>query len=69
MMNYEHLDQGRRHSTPIEHSKRLHCERCNVSWIGCWDESDCEFCGRNCLTGVDHLENKDGLTSRIKNNE
>jgi len=64
--NFEYLDEGNRSAAPQYMSKALYCERCNVGFVGCWDNSDCEWCGRNCLTNEDHPENPSGISRRAK---
>ena len=61
---YSYIHEGDRSAAPSHHSKNLHCDRCNVGFIGCWDNSDCEWCGRNLLTGKDHPENPLNLSRR-----
>ena len=61
---FEHKYLGNFSAAPITHSVYLTCERCNVSWTGCWDNMECEHCGRDCLHGIDHPDNPMGLSSR-----
>lgn len=27
------------------YSRKMFCEKCNVSWTGCWDNFQCPICG------------------------
>lgn len=32
-------------AAPPERSVHLECDRCQVSWTGCWDAFECPRCG------------------------
>jgi hypothetical protein len=64
MPDFPHVYLGNFSAAPITHSVYLTCERCNVSWTGCWDNMECEYCGRDCLHGSDHPDNPEGISSR-----
>ena len=49
----EYEDLGNISAVDPAYSRDLVCHRCEVHWVGCYDQSDCQFCGRNCLIGED----------------
>ena len=64
-IEYPYLYEGNRSATDPQYSKYLHCERCNVGFTGCWDNMECEWCGRDCLSEQDHPDNPEGKTRRV----
>jgi hypothetical protein len=45
--DYEYL--GNFSATPPWHSVSMSCDRCRVSWTGCWDNFQCPKCGEGEL--------------------
>ena len=51
MDEYEYL--GDFSATPPWHSRGMACDKCRVSWTGCWDNFQCPKCGEGEIPRVD----------------
>lgn len=48
---YKHL--GDFSATPPWHSRWMCCDKCMVSWMGCWDNFQCPQCGEGELPSTE----------------
>lgn len=53
------------------YSRHMECEKCNVSWTGCWDNFQCPQCGQgespgNLLEGQSRIELLEKAVLRLK---
>lgn len=44
-MSADYTDLGDFSATPPWHSRRMSCDACRVTWLGCWDNFQCPKCG------------------------
>lgn len=51
MNDYKYL--GDLSATPPWHTRHMECDKCEVSWGGCWDNFQCPKCGEGELPNND----------------
>lgn len=54
MKDYEYL--GNFSATPPQYDRSMSCDKCRVSWTGCWDNFQCPKCDEGELPRNDYLE-------------
>lgn len=54
---YEYL--GDFSAAPPWYSKHMSCDKCMVSWTGCWDNFQCPKCGDGELPVYENNPNKE----------
>jgi hypothetical protein len=63
-MNYTHKYLGSMNQMQDSFGRLMNCNNCNVSWVGCWDNHECIYCGYSGIYEENHPLNPKGISSR-----
>jgi len=65
----DYRDAGNFSAVDPVYSKRMYCDDCMVTWVGCWDNFQCPECGEGELPAYKTFEEELRDLTRIMNDE